>query len=197
MNAINKHPDAATMMSYVAGALAEPIAAGVAAHAAMCVECRRRIRDIELIGAGLFRATSAEAVPSVKAPAGTPSAVPRRVAPRQGGLLPTPIADKYGLDFDNIAWRPIGEGAWHHRLPLSPGVEGDLRLFKFAPGYKFPVHGHGGAEFTLVLQGTFDDATGHYERGDVQDVDEETEHQPVVGKDGCICLIASDRSIGP
>jgi putative transcriptional regulator len=45
-----------------------------------------------------------------------------------------------------------------------------------------------------MLEGSYSDVTGEYRRGDVQDVDEEVEHQPVVGEDGhCICLIASDR----
>jgi putative transcriptional regulator len=106
--------------------------------------------------------------------------------------LPAPIAHKYGLALDSIPWKPAGEGVWHHRLALSPGVEGDLRLFKFAAGYKLPLHGHGGMELTLVIDGAFADETGEYHRGDVQDLDEETEHQPVVDKKlGCICLIAS------
>jgi putative transcriptional regulator len=56
-----------------------------------------------------------------------------------------------------------------------------------------PEHGHGGAELTLVLTGSYSDATGRYHRGDVADLDEDVEHQPVVDPDGpCICLIASE-----
>jgi putative transcriptional regulator len=48
------------------------------------------------------------------------------------------------------------------------------------------------AELTLMLDGSYRDVTGVYSRGDVQDVDEAVEHQPVVGTDkDCICLIAS------
>jgi putative transcriptional regulator len=55
------------------------------------------------------------------------------------------------------------------------------------------VHGHAGAELTLVLSGAFSDASGAFRRGDLQDVDGETEHQPVGDKDeGCICLIAAE-----
>jgi putative transcriptional regulator len=56
------------------------------------------------------------------------------------------------------------------------------------------MHGHRGSELTLVLAGAFADATGAYHRGDVQDPDDETEHQPAADKEsGCICLIASER----
>ena len=58
-----------------------------------------------------------------------------------------------------------------------------------------PEHGHGGAELTLVLRGAFHDETGRYARGDVADLDETVEHQPVVTDAGgdCICLIASEK----
>lgn len=199
---INRHPDIASLMSYVAGSLPEPLAAGVSAHVSMCTECRRRLRDMELIGAELFRASPALrarkieiTVPDLEQD-GVGYEKPLAHANRATEKLPEPIARKYGLAFDSIPWRPIGEGAWHYRLPLSPGVEGDLRLFKFAPGYEFQLHGHGGAEFTLVIDGAFSDATGEYRRGDAQDLDDETEHQPIVDEDlGCVCLIASDRPL--
>ena len=62
-------------------------------------------------------------------------------------------------------------------LPLTGA--GKLRLLKVAPGHGIPEHGHGGAELTLVLRGSFHDETGRYARGDVADLDETVEHQPV------------------
>ena len=67
---------------------------------------------------------------------------------------------------------------WDHPLPLAGA--GKLRLLKVAPGHGIPEHGHGGAELTLVLRGSFHDETGRYARGDVADLDETVEHQPVV-----------------
>jgi len=37
---IKHHPDGATLMSYAAATLAEPLAAVVAAHVSMCPRCR-------------------------------------------------------------------------------------------------------------------------------------------------------------
>jgi putative transcriptional regulator len=76
---------------------------------------------------------------------------------------------------------------------MSPGAKGELYLMKLTPGCKLPVHGHAGAELTLVLTGAFSDATGKYRRGDVQEVDAGTAHQPVGDPDeGCVCLIAAE-----
>jgi putative transcriptional regulator len=107
--------------------------------------------------------------------------------------LPAPIALKYGLTFDTIPWKRLGPGIWQHCLRLSPGTKGDLRLYKLAAGSKLPVHGHGGSELTLVLDGVVIDETGRYHIGDLQELDDEIEHQPAADKVlGCICLVASE-----
>lgn len=197
---ISRHPDGATVMSFAAGSLPEPLAAAVAAHVAMCATCLKDVHDMELLGAAVLdkmRAPGEEdaaidlpdrpqepAAPDVGPPGRTMA----------GDKLPAPIARMYNLAFDSIPWRRLAPGVWHHRLALSPGVQGDLRLLKIAAGRKMPVHGHGGEELTLVLDGAYADETGEYRRGDVQDIDDETEHRPIADKElGCICLIASER----
>ena len=42
---IRRHPDSATLMSFAAGALAEPLAAACSVHASMCAECRAELRE--------------------------------------------------------------------------------------------------------------------------------------------------------
>lgn len=142
------------------------------------------------MGGGKPQGAARVAVPAF--PVSMPAA--RASLERPVDRLPAPIAHHYGLSFDRIPWRRLGPGIWHHRLPLAAGATGDLRLLKITAGRRMPEHGHGGTELTLVLDGAFDDATGHYGRGDVQDVDEETEHIPIADRDaGCICLVASEQ----
>ena len=169
----------------------------------MCETCRAEVADLELIGAALMRgaalapeAGAAAPLPAVDRPADADAAAssrPRRRSQRTGPL-PEPLASVFDLSLETIPWRRLGPGVWHHRLPLSPGVEGDLRLLRIGPGRIMPDHGHGGSELTLVLDGAYSDETGAYRRGDLQDVDEAVEHTPVAdAQAGCICLIASER----
>jgi len=82
---------------------------------------------------------------------------------------------------------------WQHRLALSPGAQGELYFIKLAPGCRLPLHGHTGVELTVVLTGAFADAFGEYRRGDMQDIDNSIEHQPLGDRDeGCICLVAAE-----
>lgn len=196
-HSITHHPDGATLMSYVAATLAEPLAAVVACHLSMCPHCRREVADIERMGAALMLAAPKrpEDIPLKprRRPEDALSSVPRHVA-RSDERLPAPLVAAYDLTMDRIPWHRLGLGVWHHRLALRQQGEGDLRLLRIGAGRKMPDHGHGGTELTLMLEGSYSDVTGEYRRGDVQDVDEEIEHQPVVGEGAeCICLIASVR----
>jgi putative transcriptional regulator len=197
---ITKHPDTATLLSFVAGGMAEPLVAAVAAHISMCPACRRELRDMELFGAAVLGslpadANGAEPIAVPKLPSnGVAGTLPAQSVISAAERLPGPIAQQYNLSFDTIPWKRLAPGVMHHRLALSPGVPGDLRLLKIARGSKMPVHGHGGAELTLVLDGAFTDVTGAYRRGDLQDVDDDIEHRPIADPDaGCICLIASEQ----
>lgn len=194
---ISHHPDGATLMSFAAAGLAEPLAAVVAAHVSMCPRCRADVADLELLGAAvMLSAASRPGSPRVAAPgrpAGTAAASKPRLDRRED-RLPAPIAATYGLTLGSIPWRWLGPGVWHHRLAVRQDDGGDLRLLRIAPGRTMPDHGHGGAELTLVIEGAYRDVTGTYRRGDVQDVDESIEHQPVVDKGSdCVCLIASEH----
>lgn len=197
---IQRHPDSATLMFFVAGGLAEPLAAATAGHLSMCAICRSEVRDLELIGAALLQAEPcSEASAPVTACGPPPDGSEAPVAGAtsydvQRDALPEPIARRYGITLDTVRWKRLGPGVLHHRLALSPGVEGDLRLLKIAAGARMPEHGHGGGELTLVLHGAYRDETGCYRRGDLQDVGEEIEHRPIADEEtGCVCLIASER----
>lgn len=191
---IKHHPDDATIVSYAAGTLTEALSAIVAAHISMCPRCRDEVKDLELLGATLMLSTN-----DIGSPLAVPTA-PETVVVAQPKLetansgLPIPIARAYGLSAAAIPWKRLGPGIWHHRLALNPGVTGDLRLLRIGPGRRMPDHGHGGAELTLVIDGAYSDVTGIYRRGDIQDLDESIEHQPIVDQAApCVCLIASEH----
>ena len=69
-------------------------------------------------------------------------------------------------------------------------------LLSIAPGTTIPHHTHGGAELTLVLEGSYSDELGRFQIGDLADLDTSVHHQPVADSDGpCICLNATDECL--
>ncbi len=194
---IEHHPDTATLASYAAGSLDEAFATVVAAHLASCAKCRARLYEIEEVGGtmletidavGLNEAALERAMSRLDEPS------EERAEPRSAEQsLPRPLGRLVTAPLDAIAWKSVAPGVAVHRLPTSKAARGSLTLLKIAPGKKIPEHGHGGMEITLVLTGSYRDALGRFGPGDVADLDEDIEHQPVVDSDEpCICLVASE-----
>lgn len=198
---IKHHPDSATLMSFAAGSLGEALSAVVAAHIDMCPRCAAESRRLERIGAAMFEALTPASMTASAPSHATMAALtverPARAAdPDDDGELdvPRPLRRLVGGELDRIAWRRIGIGVWHYPLPLSADAKGDLRLLKVAAGQAMPEHGHGGAELTLMLRGSYRDEVGTFRKGDLADLDDDIEHRPVADLDeGCICLIASEE----
>jgi putative transcriptional regulator len=190
---ITHHLDEATLMSFAAGSLPAALAAVAAAHTAMCARCRREVAMLEGVGEALVSELAPAELERAELPAPLPAAShqARHRKPEGDCDVPWPVARLIAGGLDAVRWRWLGPGVWDRPLPLAGA--GKLRLLKVAPGRNVPEHGHGGAELTLVLRGSFRDETGRYHRGDVADLDETVAHQPVAeaGND-CICLVANE-----
>lgn len=194
---ITHHPSDASLMSCSAGSMPEAFAAVMASHIAMCPCCRGTLSTMEHIGTALFDQlppTPVSRPAPVAALRAMDADVPSQVAPQDTGVLgdvPDPLVKVLGTSLDDVPWKRVGPGVWSHNIALSDAARGDLRLIKIAPGQAVPDHGHHGNEMTLVLRGAYSDISGVYRTGDVADLDEHVEHQPIADPvEGCICLIA-------
>jgi putative transcriptional regulator len=199
---ITRHPDDSTLMSHAAGSLPGALAAVAAAHLTVCLRCRDEVAMMELMGGALLAGLPGAALqrprpeaPEVEAVIG-PEIGPERRRPgasSSGGSaeVPAPLARVIGTDLDALRWRWISRGLWRRRVAVAGG--GQLCLLRGAPGVKVPEHGHKGSELTMVLRGTLIDSAGEYGPGDVCDLDEEVEHIPAAGAEGCICVVAQDH----
>jgi putative transcriptional regulator len=199
------HPDSATLVSYAAGSLDEGFATLVAAHIASCDACRAALREIEDVGGALL--DTVEAAPMSPAsldralsilddhddgPAAQPQ--PKDVRRKDARPnVPAPLARILEGGLDDIEWKKVAPGVGKHVLPVSKASRSRLMLLRIAPGTKIPDHGHGGMELTLVLKGSYRDLYGRFGPGDIADLDEHAEHQPVVdSQEACICLVATE-----
>lgn len=199
---VDHHLDDATLLQYVSGELDEAFATVVAAHIAMCEKCRREARTAEEIGGGMLaRSDTAEMaagsfellmqkLDQVQAAGETIAVSPVYEA---GGDVPRPLVRFIGPRLDGVRWKTIAPGVRKHDIRQSSASKSSLYMLHIDPGTAVPEHGHGGAELTLVLSGTYSDALGDFRRGDIADLDELVEHQPQVQGDvPCICLVATE-----
>jgi putative transcriptional regulator len=161
----------------------------------MCPRCRLEVAAMERLGGAIVAELAPVAFerPDPLRPLPTGAGDPAHNAAGSGDAeIPGPMAGLIRGGLDAVSWRRLGPGVWDHNLQLTGA--GRLRLLKVSPGRSVPEHGHGGAELTLVLRGSFHDETGRYVRGDVADLDETVEHKPITDSQSeCICLIASEQ----
>lgn len=198
---IRHHPDVSTLMSCSAGSQPEANAAVVSSHLAVCPKCRKDVGRMAEIGVALFDRlkpvdmTLALDLPTLRSrEADTPSS--KAITANSSGDVPLPLTGLLGTSLDTVPWKRLSPGVWHHQIELSPGAKGALHLLKVAPGTKLPRHGHDGEELTLVLKGSYRDAGDVFRAGDISDLDDQTEHEPVADDEtGCICLIATERPL--
>jgi putative transcriptional regulator len=194
---IRHHLDEATVIAYAAGTLGEGLSIAVASHLAFCPECRADVRAAELVG-GHVLVEDEQPVSNACRSATLASldglTIAKRARPTAMGEVPKPICNMIGnVPLDQLKWKTKAPGIAVFDIALSPGGKTKLQLIKVASGKKIPEHTHGGEELTLILRGSYSDKTGQYQRGDIADLDEDIEHQPIVDSDiDCICLIATE-----
>ncbi len=194
---INHHPGPESLLSCSAGSMPGAFAAVMAAHISLCPCCRKDLGMLDQVGTALFDAlepttvTRPAPIIGLRADEAGPDELALLESAR--GDVPAPLAAVIGNSLDSIAWRRVGPGVWQHQIELAESNRGELRLIKVAAGQALPEHGHNGSEITLVLRGSYRDATGEYRAGDVADLCDENEHSPIADPvEGCICLIATD-----
>lgn len=188
-------------MRYAAGRLAAGPSIVVGAHVAGCRLCRARVAEFEALGGAvldeidptpLSPSALAEALARIDAEdsATTPAAPPPPEAPIEIGGVRLP-ASLRGCEIGR--WRWIGPGMRMSRVGVPHDSDANVILLKVGSGRALPDHGHVGAEFTYIVAGSYTDRLGQFGPGDLAEVDEDVEHQPIVdaGSD-CICLAAME-----
>lgn len=196
---LSHHPSDALILDYAAGNIGPAAELAVASHLSFCPHCRRTTRTLDAVG-GRFLAES----PPTGTTTGTLAGIMARVTaepacktlpPQSGGVFPAPLREALGCDLEAVPWKRLGMGASHYVIPLGdPGAT--ARLLRIPAGRPVPVHTHRGTELTLVLCGSFSDATGAFRRGDLQEADDSLVHQPhaAAGED-CICLAVTEAPL--
>ena len=195
---IDHHLDPATIMAHAAGTLDEAFHVVVASHVTWCPVCREIARQATQLGGEMLGQLEATLVSDEcrsktlsKLDTATLHCFPK--SPLSRGEAPEPLAHLIGgKSFADLAWKRKAPGLALFDLPVSRASSGKLFLMRIAPGMAMPEHGHGGAEITLILSGAYNDKFGRYAQGDVADLDDSIEHQPVVETGAaCICLVAT------
>lgn len=192
---MNHHATEETLMRYAAGTLSAGPSIVVQAHLSKCAACRARVAQYEAVGGALLNGLEPTAL--------APDALSRMralidadAAPASARPVETPEVDGIRLP-DSLRgceigpWRWVGPGRRMSRVSVAHDPDANLILLKVGPGLALPDHGHVGKEFTYIVSGSYSDRFGQFKAGDLAEMDDDIEHQPIVDADSeCICLAA-------
>jgi putative transcriptional regulator len=108
--------------------------------------------------------------------------------------IPLALQRYCGTDITTVPWKSVLPGFKEWEIAAEDGCE--IHMFWIKEGRKMPTHTHGGTELFLVLEGSFTDASGTYNAGDISIADENVNHRPVAGKDRpCIGFSVTDAPL--
>ena len=99
--------------------------------------------------------------------------------------LPEPLRSRALEAAETGGWRFGGPGL--KRMAIDEDGDVKAELLRIEAGHGAPMHGHQGAEFTLVLAGAFSDGDREYCRGDVCIAGPGDLHRPIA-KQGMTCM---------
>lgn len=199
----NHHLNDATLMAYVAGTLPVHVEFVVANHVAICAHCQEKVAELESVGGAALDnidtvSMSAGALDNILACLDDEffDDLPKPANDAGDKELPMPLRSYLPEGLDGVNWKTMAPGVKTYVIPGIGQGKSVARLLKIAPGVTIPEHSHKGSEVTMVLRGAFNDEIGRFKVGDIADLDDDNNHQPIADThEACICLVAAEAPL--
>lgn len=201
MEKASNHPFDELLAAYSAGSLPLSQALCISAHLEHCDSCARKLRRLNRVGSELMQQLK---------PAQASQELKNRILQRLDALeeeeqeelpsaanssIPRCLRQFIETDYDSLRWKRMSADI--HSVELCRDSNGaKVELLKIRPGGTATTHTHLGDEYTVILEGSFSDESGLYQRGDFMLRDENDKHTPVATLDReCICLAVTEGPI--
>lgn len=201
MNDLTIHPDESLLAAYSAGSLQLSQALCISAHIEHCSKCQQDIQRLNKLGSELMQQlkpspTSTDLKATLMAQLDDLDEIPETVMPVQvDNPVPRCLRQFVHSGYQNLGWKRVSPDI--HSAELCRDSNGaKVELLRIKPGGAATTHTHMGDEYTVILEGSFSDESGLYQKGDFLLRDASHQHRPVATQDGeCICLAVTEGPI--
>ncbi len=214
---IHHHPSTDILIEYANGSLPWAVNIGVAAHVQLCKKCQQQVQLLNNIGGAALQNTPSEAV-SDELFSRVMGRIDHHCEESQAKASTETLSTKEGLGGEDsaftpktkrftppltqvevpaiikkllpgkIKWRRISGALKSARL-VTGQKEYEVCFHKIRKGGTVVEHDHRGLEITVVLEGSFSDKNGVYQRGDFIVKKPGETHQPTAARNhDCLCL---------
>lgn len=204
-NKANFHPSSEQLQEFAAGTLSGGVNVAISAHVELCEICRQQTSEFETKAAIDWLQTTAESdnfehtdmitniinqpQQSVESEYGSKSTPTEIHMLDRSVSLPKALAKAVS---NGLVWKKLSGGINQAKINLDDEMHCELIYMK--PGSQTPVHKHQGTEITLVLDGSFSDGLGQYQRSDFILRTDRDVHQPR-SDEGCLCFAVLDSPL--
>lgn len=216
---IKHHPEQTQLSQFVQGNLSPAEALIVSAHCDLCARCSQYVRqETALQAAEVFDTPqpddslenySAMLASITQLPAVKPSGAANDASADDSDIVATQkLVNSIELDGHHFALPPTLQriaaktGNWTGlvgrlwQAPVELNYPGVANFIYMGRGGSVPEHTHRGVEYTLVLDGEFDDGIHHYRTGDFVVMNGENTHAPhSEHRDGCLVFTLLDEPL--
>ncbi len=195
MATANNHPHDELLAFYSAGSLPLSQALCVSAHLEYCSVCGPKLQRLNRVGSALMQKlepspASVELKSRILEQLDTLTEEEEETEPPSGmnSSIPRCLRQFVDSSYDNLDWKHVSADI--SSIELCRDNNGArVELLKIRPGGAAATHTHLDDEYTVVLEGSFSDEKGLYQRGDFLLRDRNDRHTPVATQDReCICL---------
>lgn len=201
MTIANHHPGDELLAFYSAGSLPLSQALCVSAHLEHCNACGRKLQRLNRVGSALMQKlkpspASAELKAHILEQLNDLPEEQAEPPPSEADSSPPHCLRQFvNGGYDNLDWKRVSADI--SRVELCRDSNGArVELLKIRPGGAATTHTHLGDEYTVVLEGSFSDEKGLYQRGDFLLRDRNDRHTPVATRDcECICLAVTEGPV--
>lgn len=197
---VSHHPPVELLTAFSASSLQLSHSLCVATHLELCPVCRSNVHQLSCLGGSMLTELEPSSVPS-----GLKDSVMSRLLDEPAPIQRPKIDVNCNVPRALQQFIPNGydDLDWSRKTPSVRAVDlckdgngAHVSLLRISAGGKVGHHSHIGEELTLVLDGSFSDESGIFQRGDLALRDGHEKHQPIASKDSdCICLAVQDGPI--
>lgn len=210
------HPSTDLLVEYANGSLPWAVNIAVAAHVQMCNACKQQVNLLNNIGGASLDNTPAELInddsfsrlisrienspesSNTDSPDATEKAHSRENPTVATYLVDSPIEIPTVISKilpKRLKWRKISNALKSARL-ITGQNEYEVAFHKISKGGTVVEHDHRGLEVTLVLEGSFSDQNGVYQKGDLIVKQPGDVHQPTAARNhDCLCLSVCEAPV--
>ncbi len=206
---ITHHPSHELLSSFVEGTLPASLSAAIAVHSELCEICAKNIKHMTESSANDVFLHEESVYSDIKPNPSTiknqfesmiSSITEDEMTYKEVKVDPLEIEIKGSIYQLPTALRSMSMSGWHKMGKLSRSRlnlnEGSIHssLLHIDKNGSVPSHTHKGFELTLLLEGSFEDEMGTYEKGDFIWLTDKNTHRPF-SKTGCLCYTVCDDAL--